>query len=545
MKRRDKNVEEFMLRHLGLFKTPPQSDMDLVETRIQNRLRTAPAADSAADELGSRGNSWKLRRLALVLGAAAVIAVVFLQMPRAIDTHAVVESPDGTLSRVSGERTESVRFGGRIDAGEVLRTNAGGAIALSDGSRVELRSGSEFSVERGDDGVRIHLRKGSLIVKAAKQVVGRLYVHTKDMVVSVVGTVFLVNAEEEGSHVSVIEGEVRVQHGETTQNLLAGQQFTTNPTIEIPPVKEELSWSREAEVHVAMLEQSAAAPPPQNPVEARVAFEVVSIRPGNPYQMPPAGARGVPPGDGTKPPAPSPPGDALARTMTCGGRGSELDVNPGRMTLQNGTVYRLIVLGYGLKDCILSLQMGLISGGAEWVRTERFDIVGTIPEGSPVYTRAQLNNGEAARLQLMIQTLLAERFNLVLERETRDLPAYNLVVARAGKIKASEDQTPPPPLARGTFIRTSAMPRGVMLNCTGNALRISDMASCLQKSLSAAIIDKTDLKGLYDIPLYSPDPALPGLSTDLILEPLGLKLERTKAPGEVLAIKRVERPTEN
>jgi uncharacterized protein (TIGR03435 family) len=549
MKRREKNVEEFMLRHLGLFKTPPQSEMDLVETRIVNRLRSAPAADGAAEELDSRGNSWKLRRLAFVLGAAAaaVIAVVFLQTPRGIDTHAVVESADGTLSRVSGAKTESVRSGGRIDAGEILRANDGGAIALADGSRVELRSQSEFSVERGDDGVRIHLRKGSLIVKAAKQVAGRLYVHTKDMVVSVVGTVFLVSAAEEGSHVSVIEGEVRVQHGETTKNLLPGEQFTTNPKRQVPPVKEEISWSREAEVHVALLEESAAAPPPQqNPVEARVAFDVVSIRPGNPYQMPPAGARGVPPGDGAKPATPPPAGvPDLARTLTCGGRGSELDVNPGRMTLQNGTVYRLIVLGYGLKDCILSLQMGLISGGPEWVRTDRFDIAGTIPEGSPVYTWAQLNNGEATRLQLMIQTLLAERFNLVLERETKDLPAYNLVVARAGRIKASEDQTPPPALTRGVPLRANALPRGVMLNCAGNGLLISAVAGCLQKNLSGTIIDKTDLKGLYDIPLAAPDPSFPGISPEQMLEPLGLKLELTKRPGEVYAIRRVERPTEN
>ena len=147
----------------------------------------------------------------------------------------------------------------------------------------------------------------------------------------------------------------------------------------------------------------------------------------------------------------------------------------------------------------------------------------------------------------MIQTLLAERFKLVLERETKDLPAYNLVVTRAGRIKSSEDQTAPPPLTRGIGIplRPNSLPRGVMLNCTGNAVLISEVAKCLQKSVSATIIDKTDLRALYDIPVFTPDPAFPGLSPEQILEPLGLKLEPTKAPGEVFTIKRVERPTEN
>ena len=547
MKRPEKNVEEFMLRHLGLYKTPPQQDMDLAEARIENRLRTAPA--QMGDELADPGSPrrWKPWPLALVFGVAtaALVFAIFFQVPSRIDTHAIVESTDGSLVRMVGEKAEVVRFGDRIDVGETMRTEGPSAsIALADGSRVETRSGTEFAVERAEDGIRIHLRKGSLIVKAVAQYSGHLYVQTSQIIVSVVGTVFLVSAEEEGSRVVVIEGEVRVQQDASTTNLRPGQQWTTNPKLESLPLEKVLSWSREAEVHLALLQQSPAAPSAPNPVEARVAFEVVSIRPGLPFQMPPAGARGVPPAG--NPPAPPPAGNPdLARTLTCGGPGSELEVNPGRMILRNGTVYRLIVLAYGLKDCILSLQMGLVPTGPEWVRTERFDIEATIPEGSPVYTRQQLNNGEAPRLQAMIQTLLAERFMLVLERETKDLPAYNLVVTRSGRIKPSEDQTAPPPLTRGIPLRANSLPRGVMMNCTGNAVLISDVAKCLQKGVSATIIDKTDLRALYDIPVFTPDPAFPGLSPEQILEPLGLKLEPTKAPGEVLTIKRVERPTEN
>jgi uncharacterized protein (TIGR03435 family) len=194
--------------------------------------------------------------------------------------------------------------------------------------------------------------------------------------------------------------------------------------------------------------------------------------------------------------------------------------------------------------------MGLISGGPEWIEFERFDIEGKIPEGSPVYTRQQLINGEAPKLQLMIQALLADRFKVVLHRETKDLPAFNLVVAKTGRIKLSEDQTPPEPPTRGQGLRSNALPRGTMLNCAGNSIAISQMANCLQKSLGAAIIDKTDLSGLYDIPpLTNPDPSIPvrvGQSyAPQLLEQLGLKLEPTKAAGEIVVVERVEKPTEN
>jgi uncharacterized protein (TIGR03435 family) len=231
---------------------------------------------------------------------------------------------------------------------------------------------------------------------------------------------------------------------------------------------------------------------------------------------------------------------------TCGGPGSELSVDAGRFALTGATVYRLIVLAYGLKDCPLSLQMGLISGGPEWIKFERFDIEGKIPEGSPVYTRQQLNNGEAPKLQMMIQALLADRFKVVLHRETKDLPAFNLVVAKTGRIKLSEDQTLPEPPTRGQGFRQGALPRGAMLNCTGNSIAISQMTNCLQKSLGAVIIDKTDLSGLYDIPpLMNPDPSIPMSYAPQLLAQLGLKLEPTKAAGETVVVEHVEKPTEN
>src|SRR6185436_4211306 len=86
--------------------------------------------------------------------------------------------------------------------------NDGLQVTLSDDSRVEMRAHSEMTVGRAYDGIQIDLKTGDIIVTAAKQRTGHLYVQTKDLTIAVVGTVFLVNAGTDGSRVAVIEGEV-------------------------------------------------------------------------------------------------------------------------------------------------------------------------------------------------------------------------------------------------------------------------------------------------------------------------------------------------
>src|ERR1700686_3974955 len=118
-----------------------------------------------------------------------------------------------------------------------------------------MRTQSELSLERADDGARIRLNKGSVIVTAAKQGAGHLYVQTKDVIVSIVGTVFMVNAEESGTRVAVIQGEVHVQQGATSRRLLPGQQVATNPIMEPVSLEEQVSWSRTASAYLALLQQ--------------------------------------------------------------------------------------------------------------------------------------------------------------------------------------------------------------------------------------------------------------------------------------------------
>ena len=74
---------------------------------------------------------------------------------------------------------------------------------------------------------------------------------------------------------------------------------------------------------------------------------------------------------------------------------------------------------------------------------------------------------------------------------------------------------------------------------------ICALPGCLQKFAGGTIMDKTGLKGLYDIPVSVPVSTQPDLLVKQLLDSVGLKLEPTKAPAEILKIKRISRPTEN
>ena len=184
----------------------------------------------------------------------------------------------GTLSLPSSAQPIARRLSGKfisagdtnaIAEGKIIQTGGSGSevLALRDGSRVEMSDGVELAINRASDGIQVDLKEGNIIVTAAKQHNGHLYVKTRDCVVSVVGTVFSVKAEAGGSRVAVIEGEVHVQHGNVLQTLLPGQQVATNTEMKAVPIQSEIGWSQDAAAHVAMLEQVTvpAAPPAQSP----------------------------------------------------------------------------------------------------------------------------------------------------------------------------------------------------------------------------------------------------------------------------------------
>ena len=210
-----------------------------------------------------------------------------------------------------------------------------------------------------------------------------------------------------------------------------------------------------------------------------------------------------------------------------------------------------------------------ISGGPSWINSDRWNVEAKAPEGSVPTPTGPVDMNAPDVYAFMLQSLLEDRFQLKIHRETKDFPAYNLVVASGGaKLILSEDQTPlsylgaklPPPPKPG-----DPMPRGFMTGgpsgISATAVPISNFITFLSQTLQRTVIDKTELNGLYDIHLEwtpemgqggpsgpgtppPPDPSGPSLFT-AIQEQLGLKLEATKAPTQIIIIDSAQKPSEN
>src|SRR5262249_20591586 len=173
-----------------------------------------------------------------------------------VKVNAMARTIDGHLYRIAGLNVSPVNAGDILKAGEPIRTAAGSraVVELGDGTRIEMRERSQLSLTGTHDGIRINLDRGSVIVEAAKQRGGHLYVGTEDCTVSVVGTVFAVSTGVKGSRVSVLEGEVHVAQAASAQKTLyPGQQVTTSPRLEKVSIEQEISWSRNVDTDLALL----------------------------------------------------------------------------------------------------------------------------------------------------------------------------------------------------------------------------------------------------------------------------------------------------
>jgi uncharacterized protein (TIGR03435 family) len=227
----------------------------------------------------------------------------------------------------------------------------------------------------------------------------------------------------------------------------------------------------------------------------------------------------------------------------------------GRFTAANVTAKRLIKWAYNIKDF-------QISGGPGWMGSDLFDIAAK-PEGS----------AKPVQIPRMVQSLLADRFQLVTRRETKEMPVYTLVVAKNGpKFKDASDSDPniidlgnrPDLAGRGARPRFTIIRRGRL---TAQGATMAGLAFDLSDFLGRAVVDKTGLAGTYDLKLEwvpdeyqvamfsamgvpegfgAPPPDWQGPSLFTALEEqLGLKLDSQKGPVEIFVIERIEKPTEN
>ena len=258
------------------------------------QARTARVAAAVAPRRQTRKASrYSLSPVVLRWGIAAalVIGVGLIALPLIErympfgSVEATVQAAEGPVYLVQDSRTQQLTSGSKLARGQVIRTakDAHAIVRLGDGTTIEMKDRSEFSINQTLRGTTIHLGSGSVIVEAAKQK-DHLYVDTGDSLVSVTGTIFSANAGTKGSRVSVIEGSVNLDHNGTERTLKAGQQATTNAAIETIPVKEEVAWSSRAAKYAQALDALASLNKELNAVaqpDVRYSTRLLDMMPEN------------------------------------------------------------------------------------------------------------------------------------------------------------------------------------------------------------------------------------------------------------------------
>jgi bla regulator protein blaR1 len=232
----------------------------------------------------------------------------------------------------------------------------------------------------------------------------------------------------------------------------------------------------------------------------------------------------------------------------CDGSFPRLDNNRFAVTT---TLYALITWAYGFNrqwGCSFVSLGDLLSGGPAWVRSDRFEIQALMPEGSPRYTLAQFMKGDAPQLEAMIRTLLADRFQLVLHREMKQVPAYALTRGKGAlKLMQSKDDDEP----MFGWPRVSNPNGQISRKITGRKASMRDLAFLLLLATGRPVIDQTGITGDYNFDfLFAPlddnssvDTAAPSIFT--AVQELGLKLEAAKTPLNGMVIDSVEKPSGN
>ena len=195
--------------------------------------------------------------------------------------------------------------------------------------------------------------------------------------------------------------------------------------------------------------------------------------------------------------------------------------DPGRLAYTNISVRGLIKEAYRLKVYPLSR-------GPDALSTDRYDVTAKLPP-----------NTSKEQVMLMLQALLADRFKLVVHRETKELPIYTLVVEKSGpKFREVPDDGSAPETGSGDGHQIKA-----------HHISMKSLAATLQGWIGDTVIDATGLTGLFDLKLdFNVDESLSSEGPtvfEAVQRQLGLKLEARKGPVEVVVIDHVEKPSAN
>jgi FecR protein len=225
---------------------------------------------------------------AMLVVGLGLLAVPLMQryLPFGSGLEATVQAAEGQVYKIADQTTAPVGNGAKLLPNDRLRTARDGhaLVRLGDGSVIEMRGRSELALTSNGLGTTVHLERGSIIVEAARQKSRQLFVDTGDSLISVKGTVFSVNNGTKGARVSVVEGEVHLDHAGKVQVLRAGEQATTSNSIDAVPVKDEIAWSQNAARYASTLAGLAALNPELGNVArpgARTSTHLLDLMPDN------------------------------------------------------------------------------------------------------------------------------------------------------------------------------------------------------------------------------------------------------------------------
>jgi uncharacterized protein (TIGR03435 family) len=148
------------------------------------------------------------------------------------------------------------------------------------------------------------------------------------------------------------------------------------------------------------------------------------------------------------------------------------------------TLQQIISVAYGV-------ERFQISGGASWLPSERFDVEAKMDAATADALEKLSHDQRVLAQQQMLQALLANRFQLTVHSETKELTIYTLVVAKGGpKLKeAKPGDTPGAGSMRGSVLNGEV---------TALAVPIARLARDLTQMLGHPVLDKTELRGVYD-----------------------------------------------
>ena len=238
----------------------------------------------------------------------------------------------------------------------------------------------------------------------------------------------------------------------------------------------------------------------------------------------------------------------------------------GRLVVRNFALKDLIAAAYEMAD-IQALIPERILGGPDWIESERYDIE------AKAATEFQFRPGAPPQdMFLMLRSLLEDRFTLMTHRETREMPIFELVVARKdrtlgpGLHKSSVDcdalfaggPAAGPPAPRAPNEPPPCRVMGGPARTIAAGVTMQQLAANLSNHLQRFVVDKTGLTERFDVnlawtperlPAGSPPPGSPPVDPNgaslvsALQEQLGLKVQAARGPVDVLVIDSVQHPT--